>query len=300
MEQRSVSPGIINEITESKPLDALAPPAPPLEQQICQQFNVKPIRPEVSDFVEQAIKDMGGRELLVGVNDIRLRLKPHAMTAEVQYYQEYVLPGERPTLLPLVTVSARSADGEYGFPNINLMQRAVEFRGNSDDPESRRKITHTPFEEPEEATENRYEVRPEVERYPENAPVRIVVSFSESIDSSYQLIPVFSPAAFDFGCSNALTAARGESNEYSYILDEKIIPAITAYMHKWNPVHYGEKERPALRDDGSTEKGLKEGSKEFKLRVEAPNMEGDIVDHHLSVRLSLDDEGAITTSVRGL
>ena len=292
MEQQSVSPRVINEIDDSKPLNALATPAPPLEQQICQQFNVRPIRPEVSEFVEQAIKEMGGTELLAGVTDIRIRMKPHGMTAEVRYYQEDVQPGQKPTLIPLVTVSARSGDGEYGFPNINLMQKAVELRGNSDDPESRRKLTHTPFEEAEEATENRYEVRPEVERYPEGAPVRIVVSFSDSMDAIYQLIPVFSAEAFDYACNNALRVARGESAEYSYILDEKIIPAVTEYMHNWNPVHYGEKERPAYRVEE-----LASDSKEFKLRVKAANMEGNFVDHHLSVRLNLDENGAVTALV---
>ncbi len=266
-------------------------PVASLDDRICSTWQVTPVPAEYAEFARSAITKMDAHAVLVGMNDVMNQLRSLGMSAKEQYFQEVKIPGVAPTRPPIATISARSSSGEYGFPNTNQLLHAVGMRENSEAPEDTKRHTMTSTER-EERPENRYQMPPEVERFPTNAPVRIMVEPSDDIESSYRLTPVFSDTAFAYACEHAAQVARGEKNEYAYILDEVIVPALTSYFHDWNPAHFGEKELPRYFDQGTNREGTN-----FKLQVETLDPAGEVARVNVVVTVSIDTAGKVSAHV---
>lgn len=264
-------------------------PSVSLETRISALFNVVPVPSDYAEFARSSIAKMDCREVLIGVTDATRQLEQAGFSTEEQYFQSRRIPGAPPLSAPLATITATNESGEYGFPNTNLLLHAVGMRENGADESSTKRETFTSSER-EEAPENRYRIPPEVEGF--SAPVRILVELSDDPQSNFHLQPIFSDTAYLEARVHAAQVIRDQANSYSFVLDEVIVPALTAYLHEWNPVHFGERELPRYFNQGTDARGEK-----FKVQVETLDPEENLTRLNLTIDVDIDSEGRISATV---
>ena len=196
---------------------------------------------------------------------------------------------------PLPVIVAQTSSGDYILPDINMVWNPAppQERG-VDEGDSKRKHVIAPdgvdADNGHELSELRFE------HFSSASPICLVLLPSSSVDAPAEAHPIFSDQAFSEALQHAASAViSGESREFSFILEEALVPEIRSRVRSESAM-CGEREVPEIHDTGTSLDGsrfqvetyvsLRDETRPMQVHLAVTRRDGRIVCSELTSRNS--------------
>lgn len=155
---------------------------------------------------------------------------------------------------PLPVIVAQTSSGDYVLPDINMVWNPAppQERG-VDEGDPKRKHVIAPDGVDEGDGRSLGGVR--LEHFSSTSPICLILLPSSSVDAPAEAHPIFSDQAFSEALQHAASVViSGESSEFSFILEEALVPEIRSRIRSESAL-CGEREVPEIHDMGTSSDG---------------------------------------------
>lgn len=207
--------------------------------------------PETSGLIEDFLNSRAARpELVTAARELRETLSAKGLNVALQYCKS----PEHNHPVPILV--AQTSTGEYVLPDINMVWNPAPPRERGTDAgDPNRKHVIAPDGVDESGGSNRGELR--LEYFSSTSPMCMALLPSSSVDAPADAHPIFSEQAFSEALLHAASAViSGESDNFSVILEETIVPEIRDRVRSLSAL-CGEREIPEINDRGTSPDGSK-------------------------------------------
>jgi hypothetical protein len=246
------------------------PSSSSLIEQLSENLNVKLLSDRAAPFARD-ILDEKYPEMMSRFNELVSELRNQNLEVIERYY---IYEDKKST--PLLALKVRDLkSGAYIIPNINMILEPALDNLREQRESSQKQVAARSDESFE--LEDRSILKIALEPLPSNAPLQLLFyptsEYQGSLLDYKSTVPFvmsvqMSSEAVEQGLELAYQRLLGQSQDYSYIFDELLLPAVQASINQASNKFFGIREKPVIIEDRSQRDG-----EVFKITAYVPKNE---------------------------